>query len=97
LGLARQSVQRIADVLAGEGLVGYDDNPEHARAKLVRLTGRGRTALAAIQDAQRAWADQLGAEIGEAELKRVVPVLDRLAAALQKEENAQLARTLERE
>src|SRR6187549_1675909 len=63
LGLARQSVQRVADVLAREGLVAYDDNPDHARAKLVRLAPRGRAALSAIQIAQRAWADELGAEI----------------------------------
>src|SRR5215831_1072257 len=33
LNLARQSVQRLADVLADEGLVAYDDNPDHLRAK----------------------------------------------------------------
>ena len=82
LGLARQSVQRVADVLAGEGLISYDDNPDHARAKLARLAPRGRAALAAIQGAQRAWANRLGAEIGEAELRRALPALDRLLAAL---------------
>src|SRR5579884_3459823 len=35
---ARQSVQRIADALAGDGLVAYVENPSHRRAKLVRLT-----------------------------------------------------------
>src|SRR6476646_6993728 len=35
LGLARQSVQRVADVLAAGGLVRYEDNPHHARARLV--------------------------------------------------------------
>jgi DNA-binding MarR family transcriptional regulator len=32
LGLARQSVQRLADLLSDEGLTAYDDNPDHARA-----------------------------------------------------------------
>jgi len=86
LGLARQSVQRVADVLAREGLVVYDDNPDHARAKLVRLAPRGRAALTAIQTAQRAWADELGAEIGEAELRRALPVLDSVLAAVQRRE-----------
>ena len=40
--LARQSVQRIADLLVRDGLVAYEDNPEHRRAKLVRLTPAGR-------------------------------------------------------
>ena len=82
LGLARQSVQRVADVLASEGLISYDDNPDHARAKLARLAPRGRAALAAIQSAQRAWANRLGAEIGEGDLRRALPALDRLLAAL---------------
>src|SRR3954469_25505909 len=57
--LARQSVQRVADLLAREGLVAYEDNPGHRRAKLVRLTRRGRTTLHEIQAAQRRWADDL--------------------------------------
>jgi DNA-binding MarR family transcriptional regulator len=83
LNLARQSVQRVADVLADEGLTAYDDNPDHLRAKLLRLTPAGHAALTAIQDAQRAWADDLGAELGEADLRRAAAVLDRVLASLQ--------------
>jgi DNA-binding MarR family transcriptional regulator len=82
LGLARQSVQRIADLLADDGLAVYRDNPEHARAMLLELSARGRSALATIQRAQRAWADRLGAAIGEADLLRTAAVLARIAAAL---------------
>src|SRR3954464_1940141 len=35
LGLARQSVQRVADLVAEEGWVSWRDNPAHARAKLL--------------------------------------------------------------
>lgn len=69
LGLARQSVQRVADLLEADGLLAYEDNPAHQRAKLARLTARGRSALRAIQTAQRAWADRLGAAVGEDHLK----------------------------
>lgn len=82
LGLARQSVQRVADLLADEGLAAYRDNPEHQRAMLLELTARGRQALATIQRAQRDWADRLGAAIGESELRRTAAVLDRMSAAL---------------
>src|SRR5579872_3426621 len=34
--LARQSVQRVADLLERERLIVYEDNPAHRRAKLVR-------------------------------------------------------------
>lgn len=35
MGLTRQSVQRLADVLVDEGLCTYLDNPAHRRAKLL--------------------------------------------------------------
>src|SRR5262249_38036896 len=38
LGLARQSVQRVADLLERDKMAVYDDNPEHLRAKLLCLT-----------------------------------------------------------
>ena len=89
LGLARQSVQRIADVLEREGIVEYDDNPEHARAKLVRLSAKGRAALSAIQHAQRIWADEIGAEIGAASLRRASAVLERVMGALAQRDSSQ--------
>ena len=41
LRLARQSVQRVADLLERDGLVAYEANPHHRRAKLARLTPAG--------------------------------------------------------
>lgn len=82
LGLARQSVQRVADVLAREGLVGYQENPAHRRAKLLRLLPKGRAVLRAIQAAQQPWADGLGAQIGEADLRRAAATLQRLLQLL---------------
>jgi DNA-binding MarR family transcriptional regulator len=78
LHLARQGVQRLADVLVRDGLAVYQDNPAHRRAKLVRLTPEGRTALRTIQTAQAAWADALGAKIGEEELRQAGILLDRV-------------------
>ena len=82
LGLTRQSVQRIADLLARDGLTAYAENPEHERSKLVRLTRRGHRTLRAIQGAQRVWANRVGAEVGEADLRHASRVVDRLARAL---------------
>jgi DNA-binding MarR family transcriptional regulator len=80
--LARQSVQRIADALERDGLVGYEDNPGHRRARLVRLSPAGARALAQIQSAQRAWADELGNRIGAPEIEAAHDVLTRLLSAL---------------
>jgi DNA-binding MarR family transcriptional regulator len=78
LGLARQSVQRVADALEEVGLVTYEDNPRHRRARLVTLTDEGRVTLSTIQAAQRPWADTLGRSVGERELRKAIIVLDRV-------------------
>ena len=83
LGLARQSVQRIADLLQADGLVSYVANPRHRRARLMRLTDEGRAVLARIQAVQRPWADGLGAGVGEARLRRLNADLDRVIAGVQ--------------
>jgi DNA-binding MarR family transcriptional regulator len=82
VGLSRQSVQRIANLLVRDGLAVYEDNPRHRRAKLLVLTPLGRSTLHTIQSAQRVWADELGAEIGEAELRVAGGVLDRVLRAM---------------
>lgn len=82
LGLARQGVQRLADVLESEGLARYADNPAHQRAKLLALTPRGRAALTAIQARQSVWANALGAEFGARETAAASAFLGRVLAAL---------------
>jgi DNA-binding MarR family transcriptional regulator len=81
--VARQSVQRLADVLVRDGFAVYRDNPAHRRAKLLAITPRGRSALRTIQAAQAAWSDRMGAELGQAELRRASAVLDRVLQILQ--------------
>ena len=82
LHLARQGVQRLADLLVRDDLAAYENNPAHRRAKLLRITPQGRTALRTIQTAQAAWADTLGAKIGEAELRQASILLDQVLQAV---------------
>jgi DNA-binding MarR family transcriptional regulator len=81
-GLARQSVQRVADLLANDGLLAYHENPSHRRAQLVRLTPRGRITLRRIQTAQRDWANALGESIGERDLRTATRILARVTDTL---------------
>jgi len=83
-GLARQSVQRVADVLVREGLAVYAENPHHRRAQLLMLTPKGRSALGTIQSAQRDWANTLGAQIGEADLRQASAILSRILQFVEK-------------
>ena len=83
LRLARQSVQRIADLLAADGQCAYQDNPHHQRAKLLELTPAGRAALYAIDAAQHSWCDTLGNKIGEPTLRRTAAALQRITSAVE--------------
>ena len=82
MGLARQSVQRIADILVKRGLAGYRDNPAHRRAKLLVPTEAGRAAIARIGPGHAAAAGRLAAALGEETLANAVAALRALSAAL---------------
>jgi DNA-binding MarR family transcriptional regulator len=81
-GIARQAIQRVADSLAREGLVAYEPNPRHRRANLVRPTPQGRAVLRNISIAQKAWADDLGAEIGEERLRTTAALIEEVRLAV---------------
>ncbi len=84
-GLARQSVQRTADLLAADGLVEYVDNPAHRRAKLVRLTAFGAEVLEEITRAQTAWANSLARAMpnDEEDIRQALAVLRHLRVELE--------------
>jgi DNA-binding MarR family transcriptional regulator len=82
MGLARQSVQRLADLLIAEGLCVYQDNPAHRRAKLLAPTEEGWAAIDQIRARQIAWANRVSALVGEAELRRTNATLRAIIAAL---------------
>jgi DNA-binding MarR family transcriptional regulator len=69
LGLARQSVQRVADALEHEGLLRYEANPDHLRSPRVALTPQGERALERLSAAAAQWEDPLGERISRSELE----------------------------
>ena len=82
MGLARQSVQRIADILVERGLAEYRDNPAHRRAKLLVPTEAGRAAVGKIGPGHAAAAGRLATVVGEETLAGAVATLHALSAAL---------------
>ncbi|WP_432197886.1 MarR family winged helix-turn-helix transcriptional regulator [Streptomyces sp. bgisy027] len=82
MGITRQSVQRIADLLVDKGLAEYRPNPAHRRAKLLAPTDEGRAAVSRIDPGHAAFADRLADAMGEAGLADAVRVLERLSKAL---------------
>jgi DNA-binding MarR family transcriptional regulator len=83
MGITRQSVQRVADLLVAEGLADYRDNPAHRRAKLVVPTEAGRAAVARIGPAHSVAARKLVAVLGRDRLAEVLAGLSDLSAAME--------------
>ncbi|MYW30791.1 MarR family winged helix-turn-helix transcriptional regulator [Streptomyces sp. SID2119] len=83
MGITRQSVQRIADLLVGRGLAEYVENPAHRRAKLLRPTAAGREAVSRITPSHAQFAARLAAELGAEGFAEAVEVLERLTGALE--------------
>ncbi|MFH9134519.1 MarR family winged helix-turn-helix transcriptional regulator [Streptomyces sp. NPDC017524] len=83
MGITRQSVQRIADLLVGRGLAEYAENPAHRRAKLLRVTEAGREAVSRINPPHAEFAARLAGELGVEGLAETVRVLERLSGAVE--------------
>jgi DNA-binding MarR family transcriptional regulator len=81
LGLARQSVQRTADLLVEQGWATYRDNPHHRRAKLLEPTPAGRDTLLRLRAAQHTWSDAVGQEVGTDELRAALATVRRVITA----------------
>lgn len=67
MGLTRQSVQRIANELSDDGLIEFQENPDHRRSKNVVLTSKGRKAFSAAMRRQAEWGSELLAKAGVTE------------------------------
>ncbi|MER6179435.1 MarR family transcriptional regulator [Streptomyces sp. NPDC001652] len=83
MGITRQSVQRIADLLVERGLAEYRDNPAHRRAKLLAVTEEGLAAVRRINPGHAAFADRLAGAFGEDELADAVRLMERLSKVLE--------------
>ena len=78
MGLSRQAVQRVANDLRKQGFVTFEENPDHKRASLITLTGRGKEALAEMGNVQANWANGLADGMDPARLAAALCVLQEL-------------------
>jgi DNA-binding MarR family transcriptional regulator len=81
MGMTRQGVQRIADLVVEQGLAEYVDNPAHRRSKLVRVTDEGVAAIRRIDPGHAAMAERLRKEMGRQRLEQALDALHDLSAA----------------
>lgn len=85
IGITRQSVQRVADILAAERLVSYRPHPNDRRTKLLELTAAGWTALGLLHQRQLAWWDSLGVHLDHRAITRASGDLEAVASVLRRE------------
>jgi DNA-binding MarR family transcriptional regulator len=83
MGMSRQGVQRVADLLVEGGLAEYRPNPAHRRAKLLACTETGYWASRQIALVQRPWADHIGPAIGASKLQDALATTRELIALLE--------------
>ena len=83
MGLARQNVQRLADLLRQKGFVGYAPNPDHQRAKLVCLTDKGRRVIEELFKRQATWANLIASSARPADIQTALSLLKKLRSRLE--------------
>jgi DNA-binding MarR family transcriptional regulator len=87
MGMTRQGVQRVADLLVERELAEYRPNPAHRRAKLLACTEAGYWAIRRIALVVVPWGNRIGAEVGAGELRSALATMQRLVAVLESEPN----------
>ena len=96
MGLTRQGVQQTADALAKDGFIEYVENPHHRRAKLMKMTAKGREALDYVGQRRAGWADRIGEEQSLEDLRAAVAVLQEVRESLVRNAPLPTERKLER-
>lgn len=86
MGLARQSVQRTADLLVEEGLCEYVPNPAHRRAKLLSATDHGLNSVRQLGPRVTAWSKRVRESVGDGVVDAATVSVKELMSALARDE-----------
>src|SRR4051795_2451251 len=83
MGMTRQGVQRVADLLVERGLAEYRPNPDHRRAKLLACTEAGYWAIRQISLVAHPWGNRIGGHLGVDELRNTLSTMRQLIAIIE--------------
>ena len=82
MGQSRQAVQTLVNAMSGAGLVSFQDNPNHRRAKLVVLSTDGQDRYRRMEELQIPWANHCSAELSIDDLAVTLRTLKSLSSML---------------
>ena len=83
MGMTRQGVQRVADLLVAHHLAEYQPNPAHRRAKLLACTEAGYWAIRRISFVAHPFSNRIGAQLAADELRNTLTTMRHLVALLE--------------
>ena len=82
IGLSRQNIQRLVDVLEVDGLLDYQIIPDHKRAKLVSVTPKGQQRYAAVRQVHIPWVNHCAEGFNAADLEKTLKIIRTLIGQL---------------
>jgi DNA-binding MarR family transcriptional regulator len=83
MGQTRQGVQRLTDDMEQEGILAYQDNPRHKRAKLVGLTPKGKKIYSKLEQKQIPWANTNSSNMSAKNMLTTLSVLRQMTQLLE--------------
>jgi len=88
--VSRQFVQTQINRFAEKGLVEFVANPAHRRSPLVRLTGKGKEFVDAVNRRETELYENLGVDIPEGDLRNAATVLRTVRELLESDKGKQM-------
>jgi DNA-binding MarR family transcriptional regulator len=79
MGVTKQAISKLVDILVASGFIDRATNPADRRRTQLRLTSKGRKAVAVIERAVRATEQEFAAELGADPVEELTRMLGQLA------------------
>lgn len=82
IGVSRQSVQRIANDLAKDGLIVYTPDPQDKRTQLVTVTPEGAKVLGSLYAKDKVWSADVTRDLDPQDLVQLSQAIDTINTVL---------------
>ena len=82
MGMTRQGVQRVTDLLVDEGIITLAHNPDHARSPLLQLTAKGLRLEQKLGNVGARWSESMVTGMNARNLEKAVTVIREIVRRL---------------